>query len=528
MIGSIPASGRKWLLGTFLTGMLVIAALVAQYWLVSRLLGGDITAGIIFAFILLLLVRLGCVVLHRVNGAKTAAQIKQEYRQQLLDKLQRLDPVVLTPERRGKLVWLLGEGVETLDLYWGLFVPQFFIGLLGPLMVCGLIALIDPFIGGVLALLIPLIPLILMLIFRRFARVSSQYKDNLASLTELFIQSLHGLPLLKLHRYSVVWGKQIEQQGETLRKATMKLLITNQLVILLVDLLFSLGTIVAASVLALSSYRDGDMTLADAGFIILASIELIRPLSLMGAFFFAGALGREVQRDLRVTMALPERLPLHTDPHSAYALDIRELSFGYRNDKPLFRDLNLQVQKGELVVITGASGAGKSTLFKLISGRLSADSGQIMLRSDRMGYVQQYPYLFNLSMEDNIRLVSPAVGEQACYDIFNRLGLAHLTENHCSEHDIGEKGHTLSGGQGTRLGLARAFVAGEDLYLIDEPTRELDTETEQLIIRELIQLKQTSAVVIISHSEAVIQAADKVVNLNSGAEPESAEEALCC
>lgn len=529
MIGPVPASGRKWLLGTVLSGMVVIAGLVAQYWLLTQLLTDDITAGLILGFTVLLMVRFGSVVLHRITGAKTAARIKQEYRQQLLGKLERLEPAELTPERRGKLTWLLGEGVEILDLYWGLFVPQFFIGLLGPLMVCGLIALIDPFIGGILALLIPLIPMILMLVFRRFASVSGMYKENLASLTEMFIQSLHGLPVLKLYRYSVIWGKQVEQQGEKLRKATMGLLVTNQLVIFLVDLLFSLGTIVVASVIALLRYQEGGINLAETGFIILASIELIRPLSLMGAFFFAGALGREVQSDIKATMALPDRSVPQVEPLAESELSIENLSFGYTIGLPLFREFSLQAKKGELVVITGPSGGGKSTLFKLISGKLLPDAGRITLRSNKLGYVQQYPYLFNLSLEDNIRQVRPDISPDHCGEIFSRLGLAQLTEHRYGKQEIGEKGHTLSGGQGTRVGLARAFVSELDLYLIDEPTRELDKASEQEIITALIQLKQTAAVVIISHADAVIQAADKVVRLQTEPDsvPLSAPEAAC-
>ncbi len=351
MIGAIPKSAKSWLLGTVTSGIFIIITLVAQYWLVSQMFSPDFLQQahwVVVAMIALLLGRFVTIIWHRSLGAGTSAEVKLTIRAQLLEKLAKLRPSLLTPELRGKLNYLLGEGVEVLDLYWGLFVPQFFIGLLGPLLVCVFIAFIDPFSGLVLLLMIPVIPAILMLVFKRFASVSATYKHNLALLTELFTQSLHGLPVLKLYQHSQVWGGTIERHGAKLRRSTMSLLKTNQLVILLVDLLFSLGTIIAASLLAITRYQSGLIEASTAAFIILASVELIRPLSLMGAFFFAGALGREVQNDVKTILLMPENTPIQAiDSGSKVVLDVQSLCFGYDNQTPLFEQLNLRVNKGE-------------------------------------------------------------------------------------------------------------------------------------------------------------------------------------
>lgn len=516
MIGRIPEQAKPWLAGTVATGVLVILGLVAQYWLVSRLFVDDVVSivqPVLLAMLALLLMRFGLILIHRYIGAHTASEVKQSLRQQLLDKLARLQPSLLTPELRGRLNYLLGEGVEVLDLYWGLFVPQFFIGLLGPLLVCGFIALIDPFSGMVLFMMIPLIPGILMMVFKRFANVSATYKQNLAQLTELFTQSLHGLPVLKLYQFSKSWGGQIENHGEKLRRSTMSLLKTNQLVILLVDLLFSLGTIIAASLLAITRFQSGAIDTASAAFIIIASIELIRPLSLMGAFFFAGALGREVQTDVQSILALEEiRL---TKPHKfndARVLDIKAASFHYPNQSWQLNNVNLTVFRGELVVIKGPSGSGKSTLFKLIQGQLTAQEGEI--KAAEMGYLQQSPYIFNGSLADNCRMADRAASDTDIQQALSYCALSDwLMVPNALEREPGEGGKSISGGQAARIGLSRAFLSQYALLLIDEPTRQLDGKTEMQIIQALHVLKQNSGVVVVSHSQRLLQQADRVIDI---------------
>ncbi len=517
MIGRIPQTAKPWLLGSVSSGVLVILGLVGQYWLVSRVFSDSfehIAIQVLLACVMLLAVRFGVVIIHRYLGAKTAQQVKQSLRTQLLDKLAVLKPAQMTPELRGKLNYLLGEGVEVLDLYWGLFVPQFFIGLLGPLLVCVFIALIDPLSGLILLLMIPVIPAILMLVFKRFASVSATYKHNLARLTELFTQSLHGLPVLKLYQYSKSWGEEIEQHGETLRRSTMSLLKTNQLVILLVDLLFSLGTIVAASLLAITRYQAGILDAASAAFIILASVELIRPLSLMGAFFFAGALGREVQADVQQILSLDENEPHHLTPQNHHiALDIHGLTFGYPQQEKLFQRVDLTVYKGELVVLQGPSGCGKSTLFKLIRGQLVPDAGVITHQS--VGYLQQMPYVFHQTLEDNCRLAAPSVSQDEVRDALKQSALDEwLEQPETLSLQPGEGGKHISGGQAARLGLSRAFLSDHALMLIDEPTRQLDEESEQKVIDALHQLKQQAGVLVISHSPRVIAQADRVVDIS--------------
>ncbi|NIY84632.1 ABC transporter ATP-binding protein/permease [Vibrio hepatarius] len=516
MIGAIPQTAKPWLLGTVTSGILIILGLVGQYWLVSQLFLVDVqqAAGqLLLMATVLVALRFGLIIWHRHLGAQTSAQVKQRLRTQLLDKLAKLKPHQMTPDLRGKLNYLLGEGVEVLDLYWGLFVPQFFIGLLGSLLVCLFIACIDPFSGFVLLLMIPLIPAILMLVFKRFASVSATYKHNLAVLTELFTQSLHGLPVLKLYQFSKAWGREIEHHGESLRRSTMSLLKTNQLVILLVDLLFSLGTIVAASLLAITRYQSGIIDAASAAFIILASVELIRPLSLMGAFFFAGALGREVQADVQQVLAMEENDTHHLTPQNRHImLDIQGLTFGYDQHRLLFQRVDLTVYKGELVVIQGPSGCGKSTLFKLIRGQLQPNSGIITHQS--VGYLQQMPYVFDTSLEDNCRLAAPNASQGDIYNALNRCGLTEwLRYPEGLLRQTGEGGKHISGGQAARLGLSRAFLSNHSLFLIDEPTRQLDNQSEQHIIDALHQLKQQAGVLVISHSPRLIEQADRVIDV---------------
>lgn len=204
--------------------------------------------------------------------------------------------------------------------------------------------------------------------------------------------------------------------------------------------------------------------------------------------------------------------------------------FGYTPENAVLNGLNLTFKPGIVTAVVGKSGAGKSTLAKLLvrlydpwDGRIlidGADIRQVTLESLRgsIGYVVQGEYMFSGTIWDNIcygvsfageEEVIAAVRKAGAYEFIMRLPDGFQTR-------IGEGGLQLSGGEAQRIALARSFLAGHRLVVLDEPTSFIDPETENDIHRAIVGLKETATVIVIAHRPSTAQIADKVVVLDRG------------
>lgn len=191
---------------------------------------------------------------------------------------------------------------------------------------------------------------------------------------------------------------------------------------------------------------------------------------------------------------------------SAVVLEIGGLSFGYRQEAPLFEDFSLTVAKGELVAVTGASGRGKSTLFELITGDLHPWRGTI--RVARTASVFQDPYSsFHPSYSIRDQILDVAVDRDEIDRLAFRVGLTEGVLDH--------KPHTLSGGQLQRCSIVRALVMQPELILADEPTSALDNLIQLDVMKVLVSLLDRVGIVLITHDHALATwCADRIVTLD--------------
>ena len=219
----------------------------------------------------------------------------------------------------------------------------------------------------------------------------------------------------------------------------------------------------------------------------------------------------------------------HQQPSLDQGIRFDRVDFRYGKQKVL-DELSLDIKAGCLTVLTGPSGSGKTTLIDLVAGLLHPDSGQVLIdgvsladidhhRWRRMiGYVPQDPLLINDSVLNNLSLGDPTLGaneaEQAlkladAWDFVRQLPQGvHTT--------LGERGGTLSGGQRQRLAIARALIHQPALLILDEATSSLDHESEAAVIDTVIHLRGRLTLLAVSHDEALVKVADRVVRLREG------------
>lgn len=196
------------------------------------------------------------------------------------------------------------------------------------------------------------------------------------------------------------------------------------------------------------------------------------------------------------------------------------------NGDDVLKDVALEVEDGEFVVILGASGSGKSTLLSVLSGLERADKGRVLyderditalndkqltaFRRDTVGFVfQQYYLLSNLDVENNVKLGASLVGNKSYREIIADVGLGEKIKSMPSE---------LSGGEQQRVCIARALAKNPRVLFADEPTGALDESTGRAILDYVSRVKRERGftVIMVTHNANIAEMADKVVSMNSG------------
>lgn len=215
----------------------------------------------------------------------------------------------------------------------------------------------------------------------------------------------------------------------------------------------------------------------------------------------------------------PLDLTLHGD------LEFRHATFGYKSYQPVLEDLNLTIDKGEMIGIVGASGTGKSTLINLIMRLYEVDDGQLLIDGhdikeihsekfhSQIGVVLQETFLFSGTILNNIRFSRP----DATYEeVIMAAKMANAHEFISQTPDgyntyVGEKGYSLSGGERQRIAIARAILNQPKLLILDEATASLDTESEFMIQQALERLTNGRTTFAIAHRLSTLQNADRLI-----------------
>lgn len=210
-------------------------------------------------------------------------------------------------------------------------------------------------------------------------------------------------------------------------------------------------------------------------------------------------------------------------------IELKGIYFEYVESRPIFKDLNLTIKKGEKIAFVGESGSGKSTLVDIIIGLYKPLEGKIFVDDTaltnkniknwrkKVGYIPQSVYLFDGTVAENVAFGS-TIDMQRVKEVLKQANILDFLETHQKGIDtvVGEGGIKLSGGQKQRIAIARALYDNPEILVLDEATSALDNETEAKIMEEIYKISENKTLLIIAHRLSTIEGCDRVLKIKEG------------
>jgi ATP-binding cassette subfamily C protein CydD len=537
----------KWVKVGLIAGLATIPTTILLYYVLglavdSALAGSNMLRQWFWLLAGLVLLKATLAWLFRTGQFRASSEAKLNVRDQIYQQVVRLGPGLLGKRRTGEIANTATEGVEYLDYYFSVYFVQIWVAIAIPIFLCSAIFWIDWVVGVWMLAGVPLTPLFVGSSARGFRRISAQNAVVKNRNSAQYLDSIQGMSTLKAFNQAIRRGKEMEAGNEAQRRTTMKLLLVAQSQFVFLELGFALFSTAVAMGVALYRYTGGFMTPGEVVAVVLLSLEFSRTLLLIGEFFFAGALGREIAA--KVVEFLNEKAPVSSDEGALAApptgkaihIELRDVTFTYPGaETPALENLSFTLEPNETVALIGRSGSGKTTVTNLLLRTLEPDSGTILFDGipekelslewirKQIALVPQDPFLFYGTIAENLRVAKDDATEA---ELIAATKAAELYDFIKSTPDgfntkVGDQGAALSGGQAQRLAIARAFLKNAPIVVLDEPTSQIDVETEMLLNRALERLTKNKTVLMIAHRLSTIEQADRIIVLEGGRLAES-------
>ncbi|GAB3616990.1 hypothetical protein GCM10027416_15470 [Okibacterium endophyticum] len=512
-------------------GFLQTLCTVGFAWLVATIVDGAIAGEPIGSLVPLIgclaavvLLRGGFVWATDAAGARAAAVVKSELRLALVSAVTDLGPAWVSRRSGASLATLIGRGMDALDDYFAKYIPQLILTLIATPMIVAVVAWFDLISAVIIVITLPLIPVFMALIGWATQAAQQRQWATLGRLSSGFADSIGGLATLKIFGRQTRLIERMQRISREYRFATIKVLRVSFLSSFALELAASLSVAIVAVTIGMRLI-DGQMPFAIGLFVLLLAPEAFLPLRQVGANFHAAAEGLAAAQDAFDVLDEVGSGDAHDAPDRLERLDLMRGDRAVvelvdvtvdHGDGLVVGPLNLTARAAELTVITGPSGVGKSTAIQVINGFVPASGLVRAAPRERTGWSPQKPSLVAGSVRQNVALGVEAVDEE----VLARSMAIAAADDVSVDQIIGVHGTGVSGGQAQRLSIARAvyrvLASDGELIMLDEPSSALDHRTEASLIDGLRELTAVGiAVLVVSHRQSMIDAADRVVRMDA-------------
>ncbi|MDY3919348.1 MAG: ABC transporter ATP-binding protein [Candidatus Limivivens sp.] len=458
-------------------------------------------------------------------------------RNKVFAALRRLSPAKLEGRDKGNLIPIITTDIELLEVFYAHTISPIAIAVLTSLIMTGLIGRYHV-LAGVLALTAYLAVGMVIPLWngKRGGTAGMGFRTEFGELNSFVLDSLRGLDETIQYGQGKKRGEQMNEKGRVLaglQEHLCRMEGSQRSVTTLTILLSSFGMLA----LTLMLYTKGELGFDGVLICTVAMMGSLGPVTALSSL--SNNLNQTLASGERVLAVLEEE-PLvkeiadrEGDDYEGFrnftGADVSQVSFSYGKERVL-KDYSLRAEPGTIIGIHGASGSGKSTLLKLLMRFWDAEKGSVSVCGrdvreiptgrlrDTESFVTQETHLFHDSIAANIAIgkkgasraeIEEAARKASIHDFIMTLPRGYDTE-------VEELGDTLSGGERQRIGIARAFLHDAPFLLLDEPTSNLDSLNEGIILKSLQEACRKQTVVLVSHRKSTMNLADVVYEMDTG------------
>ena len=376
--------------------------------------------------------------------------------------------------------------------------------------------ILDPALGGVAVVVLPVLVMMNVGYQNRVDRHFARAQDEMGKLSEAALESFEGVTVVKAFGAEDRETVRLAEITGRLRDARVRAMRARATFEMMLDTVPSVANLVLLVVGAVR-VRDGHITVGDLAASMYLFTLLVVPLRLIGYVFselphsYAG--WRRVQEILAEPLESDPRAELRTAPHGT-AVRADGVVLRHIPEVDVIRDATFTVPAGSMVALVGATGSGKTTLLEAIAGLVPVAAGSIALGPGRTAIVFQEAFLFSESVRHNLTFGSDT-SETLLHEALRVADATFLLElENGLDTALGERGVSLSGGQRQRLALARALVTRPSLLLLDDTTSALDPATEARVLANLSATDLVGTTVLVASRPSAISIADSVLYLS--------------
>lgn len=516
-------------LGTTLFGAMGVAQIIdsstfgshVSVWLfVGLAVGSGVLRGILRYF-------------EQYSNHNIAFKLLALLRDKIFNKLRKLAPAKIDNKNKGNLVAMITSDVEILEVFYAHTVSPVFIAITVSLTIFLFVGL---FINWYLAAVAICAYVVIGIVFppiasKAMASSGVNYKKKFASFSSYFLDSIRGAKEIVVHNAVEDRKKNVDEQSEGLlsslkimKRATARITGSTELLVTI----FLIITTIVGIVLA----KNGTIT---------AGKMIIGIVAIFGSFGPVIAIAA-LPSSLTLTFAAGDRLlnllaekPIVEDVTNKQNIEYKDVkvenvTFGYEENVEVLKDISMHAGKGEIVGIVGASGCGKSTLLKLLLRFYPFNKGDISYNDisindintqsllSNVTMISQTTYLFDESIKENLRIAKADATEEEMKEACKVASIDDFISDLPQGYDtqVASAGNNLSAGEKQRVGLARAFLRGSELILLDEPTSNLDSINEGIILKSLLSMKGKRSIILVSHRKSTMAIADRIYKIENG------------
>jgi ATP-binding cassette subfamily C protein len=452
-------------------------------------------------------------------------------RDRVFQALRKLCPAKLEGRDRGDLISVITSDIELLEVFYAHTISPIVIALIMTIIMVCYIGKIHWLLGVVSLMAYVSVGVVVpVVISKRSGNSGMKFRKQSGELSSFVLESLYGLNETMQYHFGKRRLDELTQRTELLSKQQEKLSRStgfNQALTNTIILSFDVLMLVVSVLLLQSGSIQFDGVV----------ISVVSMMSSFGAVVALANLGSTLQNTLasgnRVLDILEEQPiteEVSTQDRVAFTgAECQNVTFSYSSET-ILDNFSIAIPQNEIVGISGKSGSGKSTLLKLLMRFWEVDQGEVKISNTNIDYIDthnlrdlesfmtQNTHLFHDTIENNIKIGNLNATHQQVVEACKKASLHEfiLTLPNGYETQVGELGETLSGGERQRVGLARAFLHDSPFMLLDEPTSNLDSLNEAIILKSIKEETANKSVVLVSHRESTMRIADREYSMHHG------------